>query len=86
VIRNRYYPIRWPAATARLGASSYGRVYGFVCSGLDAGMALTLLPPARGLTREASDLLQTTAVSVREARFTIRNVPVAQQQCAFQSR
>jgi FSR family fosmidomycin resistance protein-like MFS transporter len=28
------------AATARFGASSYGRVYGFVYSGLDAGMAV----------------------------------------------
>jgi MFS transporter, FSR family, fosmidomycin resistance protein len=31
------------AATARFGAGSYGRVYGFVYSGLDAGMALTPL-------------------------------------------
>jgi MFS transporter, FSR family, fosmidomycin resistance protein len=30
-------------ATGRLGAGSYGRVYGFVYSGLDAGMALTPL-------------------------------------------
>jgi MFS transporter, FSR family, fosmidomycin resistance protein len=31
------------AATARFGASAYGRVYGFVYSGLDAGMAVTPL-------------------------------------------
>jgi MFS family permease len=31
------------AAKARFGASSYGRVYGFVYSGLDVGMALTPL-------------------------------------------
>jgi MFS family permease len=31
------------AATRRFGAASYGRIYGFVYSGLDAGMALTPL-------------------------------------------
>jgi hypothetical protein len=50
------------------------------------GALLTLLGSGFGVGVAGPNRDLLVPVSVREARFTIRNVPVAQQQFAFQSR
>jgi MFS family permease len=67
------------AATARFGASSFGRVYGFVYSGLDAGMALTPLLFGRlldaGLFRSALMGIAVLQVGALLSAFGVREGP-----------